>query len=453
MTTERNGLDSYEEENNAGGDTGTPTEIDDHLDDLGAGGSIADEIGYEEALNEDPLSDLHLPEDDMHVETIADLKREHDEGRQFGGFGNEEIDIDLDVSEVADVVAEARTRISVSELMARLVHQAEEVALRDLFVLSDLSRSDVEVVESAWSEVPVARRRRLLEWLVESSTERIELLFGRLLRIALRDEDETVRVLAINGLWEDTEADLIGPLTAILRSDTSEAARGAAASALGAFVLAGELDELDASLAMRAEQALLVAMQSAEEAIPVQARALESLAYSSEAGLRQMIEDAYYAPHDEMRLSAVRAMGRSADSRWRSMVRAELASNDTEMRAEAARAAGELELKAALPDLIALVEDDALLVRLAAIEALGHVGGKEARDLLRSIANDADVEEMQAAENALEEMLFFEEMEAMVGDDFGDDAGDDDEEEDDSDDDIWQRGARGASSKRGGMGA
>ncbi len=439
-TAKRNGRDPYEEENSVGGDTGTPTEIDDSLDDLGAGGSIAGEVGYEEELIDDPLSDLHLPEDEMFVETIDDLKREHEVARNFAGIEA----YDFELSEFAGEVASARARISVRELMDHLVHQAEEVALRDLFVLSDLSRGDVELVEDNWSSVPVARRRRLLEWLVESSSERIELLFGRLLRIALRDEDETVRVLAINGLWEDTGTDLIGPLTAILRADPAEAARGAAASALGAFVLAGELDELDAALAMRAEQALLAAMQSAEESVSVQARALESLAFSSEAGLRQLIEDAYYAPHDEMRVSAVRAMGRSADSRWRNMVRAELASTDTEMRAEAARAAGELELKAALPDLIELLEDDALLVRLAAIEALSHVGGKEARDLLRSIANEADEVEMQAAEDALEEMLFFEELESMIGDDADEDEF---EEEDDSDDDIWQRGAR---SSRGG---
>jgi HEAT repeat protein len=276
-----------------------------------------------------------------------------------------------------------------------------------------------------------------VEWLVESAAERMELLLGRLLRVALKDEDERVRSLAISGLWEDAEPDLIGPLTAILQNDPADTVRASAASALGAFVLAGELDELEAALAMRAEEALLAAYQSAEESIVVQARALESLAYSSEAGLRQMIEDAYYAPDDEMRLSAMRAMGRSADIRWRALVHSELRSTDTEMRAEAARAAGELEAKGAVPELILLLEDEHQPVRLAAIEALGQLGGRDARDALRELASGGDPDEAAAAEIALEEILFLDEAKDLTL--FDEDATDDESDDDLSDDDYYQR--------------
>ena len=423
--------------NLVGGDTGTPTELDDNLDELHAEGSIAGESfmdnEFVEEAEEDELADLHLPEDDMHIETIDDLRRESERAHASAEW-------EADLAEAValdDAVAEARRRLTVDDLMHRLVHAADDVSLRDLFVLSDLTRDEVGIVESRWDVVPTARRRRVVEWLVESAAERMELLLGRILRIALKDPDERVRALAISGLWEDAEPDLIGPLTAILQNDPADAVRAAAASALGAYILAAELDELDAALAMRAEEALLAAYQGAEESIVVQARALESLAYSSEAGLRQMIEDAYYASHDELRLSAIRAMGRSADIRWRALVRAELSSPDVEMRAEAARAVGELEAKGAVPDLILLLEDENQPVRHAAIEALGQLGGRDARDALREVASGGDPDDAAAAEDALEEMLFLDDVKDLSL--FDEEAAEDESDEDETDDDYYQR--------------
>ena len=53
-----------------------------------------------------------------------------------------------------------------------------------------------------------------------------------------------------------------------------------------------------------------------------------------------------------------------------------------------------------------MLADEELAVRLAAIEAQGHLGGKRARTALRTMANEGSDEEVEAAEIALEEMLF-----------------------------------------------
>jgi HEAT repeat protein len=380
---------------------------------------------------------------------------------------------DLEDETLVNPVAAARARLTVDALLSRLVNQAEEVTLRDLFVLSDISRAEADAVAALWPTIPVARRRRLVNELVVAAEETIELLLGRLLRIGLHDDDAEVRRLAIDGLWEDEDPALIGAYVHMLNNDPDSSVRAAAAGALGPFVLAGELDELDSAMAMRAEEALLAIVHSSLEPIEVQARALESVAYSGEAGLRQLIEDAYYAPEEEMRLSALRAMGRSADTRWRSLVRAELTSPDAAMRLEAALAAGELEIKSAAPQLIAMLADDELGVRLAAIDALGHLGGKAARDALRTLADEGEPEEAEAAEIALDEMLFYAEPGALplleeddedlddlddldvIGkgfasddddddddddnDDNDDDDNDDDDDDDDDDRDLWQR--------------
>ena len=185
-------------------------------------------------------------------------------------------------------------------------------------------------------------------------------------------------------------------------------------------------------LAMRAEQALMAALANGAESLLVQCRALESIAYSGEVGVRQLIEDAYYSPVEEMRLSALIAMGHSADIRWRKLARAELDNPSPAMRAEAAYACGELEAKSALPELLDLLEDEEQMVRLAVISALGHIGGKPAKTALRAIAASSDEVEAFAAEEALEEMAFYAGPEAAVAplyDEADVDAWDDDDDD------------------------
>jgi len=77
------------------------------------------------------------------------------------------------------------------------------------------------------------------------------------------------------------------------------------------------------------------------------------------------------------------------------------------MRAEAARACGDLEAKKAESDLLALLVDEDQSVRLAAIAALGHLGGRRAREALRALSESEEALDAEAADTALEEMLFF----------------------------------------------
>jgi HEAT repeat protein len=319
-----------------------------------------------------------------------------------------------------------KPRFTVPELMKHLVERTETITGDDLFVLSDLSRQDAALVRQEWPLLPTEQRQALVQSLVELGLDNLDWHLGRLLRIALEDADETVRRYAIEGLWEETDADLLGPYIQLLYHDKSEAVRAAAAGALGAYVLAGELDELDASLTMRAEEALLALLHNPQEPLAVQARALESIAYSSETGIRQLIEDNYYSPDEELRVSALVAMGRSADTRWRGLARAELQNPSPAMRVEAARACGELEARKAEPDLLALLLDEEQSVRLAAIFALGRLGGRPARDALRVIADGEDAIEAEAADTALEEMLVLATEEGpILMDDLEADEGDD----------------------------
>ena len=306
-----------------------------------------------------------------------------------------------------DLLQSPPTQVPIDEVISHLLEHDDIPGMATLRVLSDLSKADAQAVESRWLDIPLQRRRELVAVLVEDADDDLQLHLGRVLRIALHDPDTQIRRMAIEGLWEDESGDLIGPLTHLLRSDPETEVRAAAAAALGAFVLAGELDELDATLAMRAEEVLLSVLRNEEEPVAVQCRALESIAYSGEVGVRSFIEDAYYSPYEEMRVAALNAMGRSADIRWRSLARAELENPSPAMRVSAAIACGELEAHAAIDELLPLLNDEEQAVRLAAIFALGRLGGRAARDALREVAESEYEEEAAAAADALEEMLFY----------------------------------------------
>ena len=323
--------------------------------------------------------------------------------------------------------------LSLEAVLQQLLNEESLPPERELYVFSDLSRQDVEAVRTYWSQIAPERRQAVTELLVAAAEENLDWVLGRFLRILMADEDPRVREHAVRGLWDDNELDLIGPLVQMLHGDPAHNVRAAAATALGAYVLAGELEELDAALAMRAEEALLAILHNDEEPLAVRRRALESVAYSGETGVRQLIEDAYYSADEEMRISALFAMGRSADVRWRSLARAELRNPSAVVRAEAALACGELEAKGALGDLLALLSDRHEQVRLAAIFALGRIGGTDARDALEAVSLGDKPTEVEAAQTALEELQFF--ADATVA--LFDESLDDDDEWDNDPVDEW----------------
>lgn len=278
--------------------------------------------------------------------------------------------------------------------------------MTQLCLLSGLPPGEARRVGEIWKDVPLTRRRKMTRRMAELAEQNIELNFDPLFLTCLDDEDPEVRALAVEGLWESEDVGLVGRFVRLLEQDESPVVRAAAAEGLGRFLLLSELGEIDAALGVRAEQALLGSIHTPTEDPDVRRRAIESLAYSSEAGVNDIIEDAYYNGDQKMRVSALFAMGRSADIRWRDIVEKELFSPDPEIRFEAARACGELEHSGALPRLFDLVEDDDVEVQEAAIWSIGQIGGNEARRVLTQLLDHPDESISQVALEALELLEF-----------------------------------------------
>ena len=113
-------------------------------------------------------------------------------------------------------------------------------------------------------------------------------------------------------------------------------------------------------------------------------------------------------PEPEIRAGAVCAMGANLDPRWAKSVQVSLSSPHPPIRFEAATAAGYMELKEAVPDLIELTGDADTDVRMAAISALGEIGGAAAKRALTRLAKSDNQVTSEAAQSALDELHFLE---------------------------------------------
>ena len=289
------------------------------------------------------------------------------------------------------------------ELLERILNNTGAIPFSQLYALSDLPRERMPYFAEAWEMLDAPDRRRLINALLELAEANFEVNYDAIYRQCMLDPDPEVRAVAIDGLWENEEVPLIGRFITALRSDPAPEVRAAAATALGRFVLAGELERIDAAIQNRIMTELLTIIHLDEESLEVRRRALESAGYACTPETTEALDAAYYQGDERLRLSAIVGMGRSCDRRWQELILAELESSSAAMRYEAALAAGELMLRPAVPLLARLMEDRDTQVRDATIWALGQIGGAQAKQLLLQAFEGADEDLQTVLEEALAE--------------------------------------------------
>jgi HEAT repeat protein len=268
--------------------------------------------------------------------------------------------------------------------------------------LSMLEGDDLASFREVWRQLPAPARARLVRALHDAAENRLRLDFSALNRLALDDEDPRVRLAGIQSTIEDRSQALLERLLEVVRHDAHVELRTAAAEDLARFALLAELEDLEGDSGARLRTTLADAVRDEHEDQRVRGAALAALGYFSDAGMMEELASAFTMP--ELRLGAVRGMGRSADPRWTDRLMPVLGSDDPEMRAEAARALGEIEDERAVTPLVELIDDPVPEVGLAVIEALGHIGGEEAREALLFAAEDSQDRIREAAGKALQEI-------------------------------------------------
>lgn len=328
--------------------------------------------------------------------------------------------------------------IPFNQLLDALLDAETPLNPRYLYRLSDLEKAELEQLEKVWHRVPAWRRLALMEDIEELNEVDMLLSFESFSRFALRDEDPKVRVVALRTLWDYEETSLIPLFLEMLAGDKNEEVRAAAASALGRFIYAGELDEIPEKTLHQIEDVLLDTV-TGNDAVEVRRSALESLGFSSREEVDGLIRNAFASEDKYWKASALLAMGRSANQEWQPQVLAMLKSNLPLLRSEAARAAGELEISEALPLLFELLDDPDENTRQASIWSLSQIGGEGVREALQQLYEEADNEQDAAfLESALDNLAFNEGIQMMPLFDFPEADGDGDwyEEYDEDWDDL-----------------
>jgi HEAT repeat protein len=338
------------------------------------------------------------------------------------------------------------------QVLAALLNEDKSFPPLLLYRFSDLEGEDLQALAHAWPLVEVRRRQAILEDLEELGEADTVLSFEALYRLALQDSDPVVRRLSVRGLWDYEPTDLIDTYLTMLHQDADTEVQAACASALGQFVYLGEIEEIP-QVKLDEVVAELLETYKGKAAPLIRRRALEALGFSSHEEVPGMIESAYYSNRKDWVLSALVAMGRSANAQWGELVLQMLQHDDDEIRMEAARTAGELELKSTVESLKLLARDQDNGVRQAAIWSLSQIGGPGVADLLDELYEETDDDdELELIESAMDNLAFTEDIQLFslleldeedgLGDDelFDEDYPDevlpDDEENEDTQEDL-----------------
>ena len=224
-------------------------QFDDEVEDDFA--DLEDEFADDDDWDDDP------DDDDLDDEFDDDLSEEEELlGAFFAGGDFEIVELATLLRESQDepdpTAADVRATATLEEVIEDLRERSSDVSLTDLAALANVPAAEREELRALWPTVPVQARRSALEALIDAASEDLPLDLSELLRLALEDADDEVRQLGIAGLFDNAAPEFLGRLTQMTRRDLSSAVRAAAAAALGNYVLAGELDELEPALAMRA---------------------------------------------------------------------------------------------------------------------------------------------------------------------------------------------------------
>jgi len=146
----------------------------------------------------------------------------------------------------------------------------------------------------------------------------------------------------------------------------------------------------------------------------VRRRALESLGYSSHEEVPELVRKAYASQETGWLESALFAMGKSADERWKEQVLAHLKDDKLPVRLQAVHAAGELALAEARAFLLRVLEREFGIAELRreAVWALSQIGGEGVELALERLLERLDDEDdIELVEEALDQLSFTDDKE------------------------------------------
>jgi HEAT repeat protein len=303
--------------------------------------------------------------------------------------------------------------ISFQTVLDALTATGRDFPRRYLQHFSDITPLELKTLLDVWPRIAPSRKLSLLEGLRSLAEGDTIVNFDEFARAILNDPEASVRVQAIRLLDHEACEDvkLVPAFIGLLKNDPDVNVRAEAANALNLFVDLGELDELPEELYGEVQAALLESARSEKET-RVRRYALESLGWSSNPEVVELIESAFEQENADWKASALTAMGRSSDDRWEDRVLRSLLEDDDIIRKAAVQAAGLLALKSArLPLLRMLDTEENGEVISAAIWSLSQIGGEDVGTYLETLLDQTEDEDLIGfIEEALDNLAFTEDL-------------------------------------------
>ena len=299
--------------------------------------------------------------------------------------------------------------MSFQELIETIADPSAPLADAPFHEASDPSPGELAEFVQVCDTLNEDRRCEVIAVMVQQAEDNLELDFTAIFRQCLKDYDDRMVQLGVEGLWEMEDRWLIAELVGLLRSERGPQVRATSAVALGKFpILAqeGKLQPQDGELVYRI---LMDFLEDDIEDLEVRRRCLEAVAPFNTEEVQDYIRWAYDGDEEDLRSSSIYAMGRTGEAEWLPTLLDELENPDPAVRYEAANACGELAHEDATPRLVELLRgDDDSEVRMACIASLGKIGGALARRALIDCVRDGDSAMSDAAHNELENLEFLD---------------------------------------------
>ncbi len=292
------------------------------------------------------------------------------------------------------------------EQALQALQQGSEPEDDDVLVygLSSLTDEQIESLMPVWQGLDADYRHLILQMLTDEIQSNYELSYDQLALQGLADTDERIRRTSIELLVTSEDPSHIRLLLHHAAQDGATLVRVDALRGIAAFCRDGGYESLSQAH-VRQIQALAQARVGAALESEERGAALELLA-AIDAASTQLIRDAYQSGDSGLKVSALVAMGYTADAdEWRDIVLHELEHGNLYTVREAIRASGALELTEAVPVLARLLDDEDIDARETIVWSLGEIGGKESMRILNALAEAAEDDEDDDLLDKIEDAL------------------------------------------------
>lgn len=302
-----------------------------------------------------------------------------------------------------------KPRVTFEENLAKIKDLDQPLPTSALYALSAMTPERQTQFEAIWPGLDAVRKFKVAASMLDLTEELAELDFSSVYVFLLHDSDPRVRAKAVEGLAEDESRAVLGEFLKLLENEPSPEVREKVALNLAHFALFAETGRLPQRWVDRLRDTLLGQAEAGKNPPEIERRVIEALGYfNNNEQVTKIIERAYRSENEMLKAAALRAIGRNINPRWLPELGKEMSSPLALHRYEAATASGEMGSKELLPSLLRLSEDSDRQVRLAAIWALGQVGGPEAQRTLRVLVKSENSAEREAAQEALKDLAFAE---------------------------------------------